>query len=263
MKRFSYSSLGSFKKCPQQFKIYYLDKVVKPDQGIEAFMGIIVHETLEYLYQEVVKGNIPILDIILEKYEELWKKAWHKRIAIYRYQEFSPNDYYVLGEQCLARFYRKHRPFSESVKGIEMEIDFRLDDSDEYIMKGILDRVDYDGNGAWEIHDYKSGKRALSQKQADKDSQLALYQIGLKQKEKNVESVTLVWHFLQHGKEVRSTRTENQLNMLISHTKKTIDQIRTQIKSGEEFAPKESFLCNWRYYWDECSAKTGTNPYFF
>ena len=56
MKRFSYSSLGSFKKCPQQFKIYYLDKVVKPDQGIEAFMGIIVHETLEYLYQEVVKG---------------------------------------------------------------------------------------------------------------------------------------------------------------------------------------------------------------
>ena len=87
MKRFSYSSLGSFKKCPQQFKIYYLDKVVKPDQGIEAFVGIIVHKTLEYLYQEVVKGNIPILDIILEKYEELWKKAWHKRIAIYRYQE--------------------------------------------------------------------------------------------------------------------------------------------------------------------------------
>ena len=263
IEKFSYSSLETFKKCPVQFKIHYLDKVVKPDAGIEAFMGQRVHEALEFLYDEVTHGKIPLLDTVLEKYRELWEKSWHNRIAIFRWREFGSENYFALGEGCLARYYRLYKPFSEPVTGIEFELVFNLDDSDGYVMKGILDRVDYDGNGAWEIHDYKSGKRALSQKQADKDSQLALYQIGLKQKEKNVESVTLVWHFLQHGKEVRSTRTENQLNMLISHTKKTIDQIRTQIKSGEEFTPKESFLCNWCYYWDECSAKTGTNPYFF
>ena len=113
----------------------------------------------------------------------------------------------------------------------------------------------------WEIHDYKSGKRALTQRQADTDSQLALYQIGFQQNEKNVESVTLVWHFLQHGIEIRSNRTENQLNSLISKTKKTIDRIRSKIDSGGEFAPKESILCNWCYFWEECPAKSGTNPY--
>ena len=261
IKKFSYSSLETFKKCPVQFKIHYLDKVVKPDAGIEAFMGQRVHEALEFLYDEVTHGKIPLLDTVLEKYRELWVHAWHDRIAIFRWEEFGPENYFALGEDCLARYYRLHKPFSEPVRGIEVDLIFTLDSSDDYVMRGILDRVDHTGNGMWEIHDYKSGKRALTQRQADTDSQLALYQIGFQQNEKNVESVTLVWHFLQHGMEVRSVRTENQLNSLISKTKKTIDRIRSKIDSGGEFAPKESFLCNWCYYWEECPAKGGTNPY--
>jgi putative RecB family exonuclease len=263
IERFSYSSLETFKKCPAKFKFYYIDKIVKPDDSIEAFMGKRVHETLEFLYQEVAKKKIPIIDTVLEKYRELWEKSWHNRIAIFRWREFGSENYFALGEGCLARYYRLYKPFSEPVTGIEFELVFNLDDSDDYVMKGILDRVDHTGDGIWEIHDYKSGKRALTQKQADSDLQLALYQIGLQQLENNVESVILVWHFLQHGLEVRSTRTENQLNSLISKTKKTIDRIQGQIASGGEFAPKESFLCNWCYYWEECPAKTGTNPYIF
>ena len=240
IEKFSYSSLETFKKCPVQFKIHYLDKVVKPDAGIEAFMGQRVHEALEFLYDEVTHGKIPLLDTVLEKYRELWVHAWHDRIAIFRWEEFGPENYFALGENCLARYYRLHKPFSEPVTGIEVDLIFTLDNSDDYVMRGILDRVDHTGNGMWEIHDYKS---------------------GFQQNEKNVESVTLVWHFLQHGIEIRSNRTENQLNSLISKTKKTIDRIRSKIDSGGEFAPKESILCNWCYFWEECPAKSGTNPY--
>ena len=35
----------------------------------------------------------------------------------------------------------------------------------------------------------------------------------------------------------------------------------SKIDSDENFLPKESILCNWCYFWEECSAKTGTNPY--
>ncbi len=72
--------------------------------------------------------------------------------------------------------------------------------------------LDHDGEGNWEIHDYKSGKRLLTQVQADKDNQLALYQIGLLAKDKEIKSVKLVWHFLQHGIEVESDRTDETIN---------------------------------------------------
>ena len=37
------------KKCPAQFKYRYIDKIYKKDEGIEAFMGKRVHESIEYL----------------------------------------------------------------------------------------------------------------------------------------------------------------------------------------------------------------------
>ena len=101
----------------------------------------------------------------------------------------------------------------------------------------------------------------MSFNQAKKDKQLALYQIALEQNYNNIKSVRLIWHFLQHNIEVESNRSIKELNSLIKDTTSKIDKIRNKIDSDENFLPKESILCNWCYFWEECSAKTGTNPY--
>ena len=44
--------------------------------------------------------------------------------------------------------------------------------------------------------------------------------------------------------------------------KALIDTIRKKENSGGQFPAKESILCNWCYYWEECPAKNGTNPNF-
>lgn len=261
IERFSHSSLETFKKCPVQFKIRYLDKVLKPDESIEAFLGKRLHETVEYLYNTKGENGTPMLDIVMDKFQEYWESSWHNRIGIVRWREYRAEDYYALGEKCLAKFYRQYKPFDEPAVGNELELVFHLDDSKNYKIKGILDRVDHDGSGKWEIHDYKSGKRALTQGAANRDTQLALYQIGLEKKFDNVNEVELVWHFLQHGIEMRSRRTKEELKLLSENIKTRIDNIRTAIADKHDFPAKESILCNWCYYWDECPAKYRPNPF--
>ena len=260
MEKFSHSSLETYKKCPAQFKIRYLDGIRKPDESIEAYMGKRIHEALEYLYNEVLEGRIPLFDNVIEKYNAGWEQNWHSRIGIVR-AEKTPEHYRYLGEDCIARYYRKHSPFDEPIVGNEIELNFTLGENGEYQIKGIVDRLDHDGNGNWEIHDYKSGKRPLTQEQADKDNQLALYQYGLLAKDEEIKSVKLVWHFLQHGIEVESNRTEKQLIDLSANIKCEIDKIRLKIDNGGEFPGKKSILCNWCYYWEECPIQNGTNPF--
>ncbi len=259
--RFSYSSLETYRKCSHRFKLRYLDKIQKPDEGIEAFMGKRVHEALEFLYNEVLAGRFVLFDSVIDFYRLNWRQKWHDRIAIVR-SEHSSEDYYSLGENCLAWYYRTYHPFEQSVVGNEIVLEFSLDGDRNYRLKGIVDRLDHDGNGHWEIHDYKTGKRAFTQNQADRDGQLALYQLALKQKERDVRRVTLVWHFVQRRVEVRSSRNAQQLRALIQRTRATIDEIRLKIENAGSFPPRETILCNWCYFWEECPVKRGTNPYF-
>ncbi len=259
--RFSYSSLQTFKKCPVQFKLRYIDEIKKDDESIEAFLGKRLHEAIEYLYNTVKTDGTPTLDKVLEKYQEYWESSWHHRIGIVRWREYQASNYYDLGERCLAKYYRQYKPFDEPAVGNEVEVIFSLNDSDDYIIKGIIDRIDQFESGRWEIHDYKSGKRAMSQRDADRDTQLALYQIGLDKTHENVEDVELVWHFLQHGIEVRSKRSKADLDQLSQKMMDDIDLVRKTIDAQRDFPAKESILCNWCYYWEECPAKYGSNPF--
>jgi len=230
---FSYSSLQSYQKCPAQFYFRYIERIFKNDEGIEAFMGKRVHETIEYIYNQKKSGINLSIDKIVEHYHSLWENKWHGSIAIVN-RNILPVDrgkniplwkkyaafYFRTGEKCLTKFYSLNHPFDENVYANEYEMDFLIANNSDYRIKGIVDRLDVDENGNWIIHDYKTGKRPYNQKEADQDMQLGLYQIGLEKTKKNIKDVLLVWHFLQQSKEnilVYSRRSKSDLEKIIKY----------------------------------------------
>ena len=89
---FSYSKLNTFKTCPQQFKIIYLDGIRKNDESIEAFVGKRVHSVLEWLYKN--KKSFITFDEVCDVFDQQWKMEWHDQIYIANSRKKS--DYYIL-----------------------------------------------------------------------------------------------------------------------------------------------------------------------
>ena len=50
--RFSHSRLSTLDDCPRRYQFRYVDRLKEAFQTIEAFMGTMVHEALQWAYLE-------------------------------------------------------------------------------------------------------------------------------------------------------------------------------------------------------------------
>jgi len=244
---YSHSRLESFKSCPLKYKFNYIDKIKREEEGIEAFLGSRFHKVMEKIYKEL-RFRKYSLGELLDFYEDDWNKKYHDKIVIAD-KERKAKDYKEIGKKFIEEYYKRYDPFNQGkVLGIERPVIINLDDNGEYRLRGFIDRIDQVKDRTYEIHDYKTSKYLPEQSEMDEDRQLALYQIGIQNSWNGVDQVELVWHYVAFDKEIRSKRTEEELDEL---KKNTIDLIK-KIESTREFLPNESRLCGWCYYQDIC-----------
>ena len=247
MTTYSHSHINTFENCPLQYKFNYIEKIKREEEGIEAFLGSRFHETMEKLYRDL-KYRIYTLEELLNYYDDLWSKNYHENILIIR-KERTSDDYKNLGKKCIVDYYKRYHPFNQGrVLAIEKRIEIDLQGDGKYLVQGYIDRIDQKDEGTYEIHDYKTSGSLPEQSYLDKDRQLALYQIGIKNIWKDVEQVNLIWHYVTFDKEMSSTRNKEELETL----KKNTIALINEIENTEEFLPKESALCNWCAYPDLC-----------
>lgn len=249
---YSHSRLSSFEKCPKQFQYRYVLKIPAEREGIEAFVGKRVHEVLQRLYEFAAEGKIPTLQQVIFRYHHFWDEHYDdKRVQVVR-KNNPVSSYRDLGVRCLEYYYRRFHPFDATeTLGVEEEVTFDLDAHGDYSMRGIIDRIVRAEDGAIEIHDYKTGRYIPSQKDLNNDRQLALYQMGLRERFGHDHAYRLVWHFLQRRELRTSTRTPAQLDALRNHTITVIDEI----ESAKAYPVKRNRLCDWCEYKDRCFAE--------
>jgi putative RecB family exonuclease len=254
---FSPSSLSCFENCPKQYHFRYIEPIEIDQEGIEAFVGKRVHEVLERLYRFVAEGMVPSLARVLWRYRQNFESGFDAaRVRIVR-EGTAPAWYRDAGERGLRNYYQRHYPFDrDETLGLERPIRFDLDPDGRYALRGIIDRLVRARDGALEIHDFKTGRRVPSQDELDRDRQLGLYELGVRELLGETGEVRLVWHYVVPDQVRVSTRSEAQRGALREATARTIDRIRTE--TG--WAPRPSGLCDWCEFRPHCPAFAGSRP---
>jgi len=252
---YSHSRLDSFEQCPQKYSFRYIQKIKMDTEGVEAFMGKRVHEALEKLYKDLKFTKKMTLAETLAFYEQEWEKSWHADVKIAR-SEFNPGHYFELGKRCITDYYKRHDPFDQGrTLGLEERVEVKIGEGEKtYTIQGYIDRITWNpATETYEIHDYKTGSALPTQAEADEDRQLALYEIGIRQRWPDAKKVELVWHYLATDKELRSTRTPQQLKQLEKEIIEVIHDVEAESARGL-WPAQTSALCGWCEYKPLCPA---------
>ncbi len=251
MKTYSHSRLNTFEQCPLKFKFKYIDKIIPEiEKTIESHLGEIVHNTLEWIYNQAKENNAPKIEKIIEYYTEKWEENYKPEILIVK-KEKTTKDYFNLGVEFLVNYYNEHAPFKDGTIECEKKIEIILDEEGEYKIQGFIDRLVYNlETEEYEIHDYKTANSLPQKERVDHDRQLALYAIAIKELFGKEKEVCLIWHYLAHNKKISSRRTNEQLKQLKKETLELINKV----ESTTEFPYNKSPLCDWCGYKSICPA---------
>lgn len=249
MARYSHSKLECFENCPYQYKLKYIDKI-KPEipTSVEAFMGSLVHSTLELLHKKLLETGWRLSkeELILH-YDKLWQQKWTEDILIVK-NGMGADDYRGIGRRFLRDYYDRYYPFDNygELIGVETEDLLDLPDGNEWHVR--MDLFARDIDGTYYIIDHKTNSKMKEQWEADTDKQLAMYSIWVKKKYGSDVRVKLVWNMLAFNQQIISEPTEKRLEKLIE------DQLIkiSKIENAKEYPAKITALCKYCGYQNIC-----------
>ena len=248
MPSYSHSKLTTYQQCPQKYKFRYIDEIPPPIRSIELHLGTTVHSAQEKLYAGAQQGQTFTSAEFLAFFQQKWDEGFSAELRIVT-SGTTARTYLDLGHQMLATYYRSFHPFTQTAT-LELEEKFIFPLSDGNEIRGIIDRLAKHEDGSVEIHDYKTSRRLPNSMQVSNDVQLALYEIAIRHRWPETRQISLIWHYLAFDKEIKITKTPQQLETV---KRNTLGLIR-RIEATTSFPVQVTPLCNWCEYKEICPA---------
>ncbi len=260
--RTSYSSIQTYLQCPQKYKFQEIDKIRAP-KSKEAIFGTLVHNALKFMFER--DPLFPTLDEVVAHFRKHWpsREVWDAESENDSLKQPWTSEeekaHQEEGIRMLKKFYERNLPWNASV--VDLESRFELDLPDErsgqtHVLAGVMDRIDKLPDESYEIVDYKTAKRMPSQDAVNRDLQLSLYALGLQKRWPHLtpDRIRMSLYFLKHGEKLTTKPTAESTEKTKEYALSTISDIQERIRSGKNFDPMPSALCNWCGYRPLCPA---------
>jgi DNA helicase II / ATP-dependent DNA helicase PcrA len=228
-KRFSFTQLQDFIRCPRYYYYKYIVKLPMIGNHHLSF-GNTIHLTLQRYAEEKARrvsqlqmslfGNQEkkSADISEEELLELYKVSWQDDWYESKEQK---EKYRAKGRKMLLDWQQSEFTISQPPLFIEKPFTIKVDDA---IVTGKIDRIDALADGTVAIVDYKTG-RPKDKLDAEDKRQLLVYQLAVEQVFKLPVS-WLAYHYLDNGACDPFIGDKKDIEKIITYLSETITDIR-------------------------------------
>ncbi|MCK5106963.1 MAG: PD-(D/E)XK nuclease family protein [Elusimicrobiales bacterium] len=181
----NYSKIMAYKKCPFLYSYIYLGKKYTP-YSAKSSLGVSVHRALARYAR--YGGDLSDLFVY---YDESWNNSGFA----------SPQEsmeFYNKGSRMLEDFWLDNQDKKSRIIFSERTFEFKFE---KWTVKGTIDRLDKNADGAYELIDYKIGFEEMPDFDPLKNLQLGIYAVGLKENF-NIDVNYLTCWFLMRSERV-------------------------------------------------------------
>jgi putative RecB family exonuclease len=241
------SRAGDFKTCPQLFKFRAIDRLPEPTTIYQA-RGTTAHLALERFY------DLPPAQRDPETLFDLFRKAWTEIRNEEEYQELfetsqAESDWGVESMKLLANYFSIEDP--RQVEPFDREMDM-TEDLDGIVIRGILDRIDRDGDGRLVITDYKTGKAPPERYALPAFFALKIYALLIRNRTgETPKELRLL--YLNGPTLYRLTVDDKQLDGIDRQLRALWAAIERAM-SSDNYPPRPGRLCDWCAFQGICPA---------
>lgn len=239
--KLSYSAINTYETCPLQYRYRYIERLPTEPKPALSF-GKSLHEALRWFHSPPTPHPCSLSEFI-EYLEYCWLSEGYSSAE-------EEAKYFYQAKSTLELYYRNNIESFRIPAALEQK--FSIDMGD-YNLTGVIDRVDIDEDGNFEVIDYKTNRRLPPVRSLESNLQLPIYHIACEQIW-NTSPKKVAFYFIL-------------LNHMYSYIvtpelrKKALLQIETTLRGieNEEFSAKKNNLCLWCDYLTLCPAWSG-NP---
>ncbi|MFB3882498.1 MAG: RecB family exonuclease [Armatimonadota bacterium] len=237
--RISYSRYATYRHCPQQYRLQYVDRIPTP-RAAELEFGTAVHSGLKVMH-DPSRVRVPSVEELIDAFA----KAWNPVPPEGKAEEWQLR--FQQGVELLQRYHAEHAKREEGRYTIDTERFFSLPLEGGHVLTGRIDRVDVTGDKQLEVIDYKTSRRMPPLTAVDQNPQLAIYRLAANQLYPGFK-VTTTLLFVLLGQRIQTEQDEE----FIRETKDDILDALTSIQL-EEFEPRLGGHCDWCAFRPHCA----------
>lgn len=232
--KLSYSAISNYQTCPLQYMFKYVERRPTAPSPSLSF-GMSLHEALRWFYDVPTADPYP-LEELLGYLEACWVSEGYCSAE-------EETRYFYQAKSALALFYRNSMEEFKLPAAIEHRF---LIDVGFCELSGVIDRLDKDPMGDFEIIDYKTNRRLPPARRLYQDLQLPIYHLAAERVwEVAPGKVTFYYLLMNHRHSFAITRER------IESALAEIESVAVAISSGR-FDPCRNNLCPWCDFLDIC-----------
>jgi RecB family exonuclease len=237
--RLSYSAINTYQTCPLQYRLRYVEgRPTRPSAALS--FGHSLHEAVRWFY-DVPTPDPPSVPQLVDYLETCWEAEGYS----------SPEEevrYFYQGRSALELFHRRNAPDFRVPAALEHYFVLDLGFCE---LSGVIDRLDKDAAGEFEIIDYKTNRRLPPARKLQEDLQLPIYHMAVE----NIwgvepSHVTFYYMLLDHRYSVPITAEWRE------RASDTIRSVASAIECSD-FEARKNPLCPWCDYLEGCEAVAG------